>query len=887
MLWTCINLAEEERLTAELEAARVQSSFLFRSLYRARKISAFLVDDEGLLSLSRLKRLLKDMQISSLPFYPQGSNDFLVVEHFMRVLKFFLEKKAHSELLYRFRLPFSSHFEEELVRASLLLESSEKVTVSHLRQAVLSALLTPLRQNVGSCFATAPAIFVQREQKKQFLTDLYDLLTTLTLKRTFGGVLHTVPICTSWGSGALKRVITTVDFFASPSLRAALRTVGVEAFDVPKHAVTVENFLWSVLCAHQRIPAKAAASYRVRRRSGEPQPPHIEKLLDMEAQAQAVFKGYTDHALLKTWEFTLASFSDYKVEFYRWNLYASLGFDPKEEGGLGEALYQRIHEKLEDSNEEVAAQQDEYNRAADETRVAEVLMRTADSANRLRTLKAEITARAGHAQACRDMAEKAHHRATRLSTLFQFFIERFMHYFPSYFQEVYDPDMFEVDASLYDDSPAGFRLVYKHGRSDPSVWTLIFDENSYQKILVKFLIALEPQLVIDAEWEDGEKEIAELITLLVQHVQTKAFLSSALKRSLRRHQGFSEVETASFGQGDKKPWSYTSGGTVHGLIKCYYCIETEVKEEKKRVETPMELLVFLLDLLKSLPPKVTRRFEEGEEKSLLMYSPQHVCLLQPGLPFFKEGWLDRGFSYTWARDRVVYAGEKFYRAITLSSDDQEMLFKTFLQEHLMTDSSHGDTLFSPTSALRHLPSFRADLLEALRPFFRVEGLQEKIDGFLRTAFPLVSSSTMKEVASAVFHRWKEAKQMFLAKELPRTTTYAHFCRLLFSALKGGDKAKKERVHLFLIQALRAQGIAPPEPLLFADTNWAQFYFAFAVNPGTMELDLWRVDRLGLEGFPMLSWKNTFSAEEKHPWGVFTAPDDYRRSSFVDRSWVRA
>ena len=37
-----------------------------------------------------------------------------------------------------------------------------------------------------------------------------------------------------------------------------------------------------------------------------------------------------------------------------------------------------------------------------------------------------------------------------------------------YFQEVYDAEMHDVVTIPYDDSPAGFRLMYKYGRSQTS-----------------------------------------------------------------------------------------------------------------------------------------------------------------------------------------------------------------------------------------------------------------------------------------------------------------------------------------------------------------------------------------------------------------------------------
>ncbi|MEM7175702.1 MAG: hypothetical protein AAF443_07240 [Chlamydiota bacterium] len=889
MLWGIIDTAEEAELTARFEAAQIQSSFLFRNLYRARKISAAVIDQKGKLSSTAMAELIEQMKSSFLPAYASGENDRVTVEHFIKTLSFFSGQKRSLALLERFQPPFSNHYGAALVRDSLALDRKEKLTTAHLRRAVLSALLTPLRQNVGSCFATAPAILVQREQQKRFLTDLYDLLTTCTLKRTFSGVEHVVPICTSWGCGDLRRVVNFTDRSAllSPGLQAALQAAGVSKTHYPKGTRSIEAFLLQALCKQHRVSEKAVESNRIRRRMGDPQEPNIEQLLDLEAQAQAIFKGYTDHALLKVWEFTLASFSDYKVEFYRWNLYASLGFDPEEAGGIGALLYQNIHDKLDQANKEVTSHQQEYHQAFDEARVSQALLRNADNQQRFRTLKAEMTTRMGHAQACRDMTEDSHDRATHLSTLFQFLVDHFLRYFPDYFQEVYDPEMFDVKADLYDDSPAGFRLVYKHGRSDPTLWTPIFDAPTYQKMLTKFFIAIEPTLIANYNWEEGEKEISDLMTLLVQHLQTDEFLSSALQRMARRHN--IEVKgdlLKALDKLEKKPWSYTSGGTVHALIKCYYCVEKELTEEKKQLATPMELLIFLLDTLKALPPRIIRPFEQKEHLGLLMYSPQHVFTLRPGLAPFKNGWLDRGFSYTWARDQVLRPGEKFYRKILLDRDEQRFLMRAFIAEQLNMKMTQVKIALTPAKIPLDLPAFRNHLLQTLRPFFSSGVPNERVDGFLRTAFPLFSATDIRQIGEKVLAPWKQARQIFYSKRPPKKLTYAQFYRYLLAIL---DKEKEKETDpvAFLIAALEKHAVTPPPPLLFADTNWAQFYFAFAVNPGTMGLELWRVDRLGQTGFPMLCWKETFSEAEKSPWGIFVAPEEYRGERLVSHSWIKA
>lgn len=597
--------------------------------------------------------------------------------HTKKTLLFLRDHKEAKALLKRFKLPVANRYIETLIRASINLPPKTKLTNAHLQQAVISALLCPLRQVVGSCFATAPAIYIQNEQKERLLIDLYDLMMLCQLKRTFAGKENIVPISPSWG--------------------------GRE----------------------------------------------------------------TDHPLLRVWEYTLASFSDYKVEFSRWNFYKSLGLDPQEQGGLGFLLYKTLQEKLDDANKEMEKLQQDYFRAIDEARVSQALLRQADSVDRMRMRKAELEVRAHHAESCKDLRDAAHERAQNLSTFFAFLIEKYTEKFQEYFLEIYDADLVEVDPELYEDSPAGFRLVYKHGRSDPLAWTLIHSAQEYIQSLSQFFSAVEPMLIAECEWEGGRKEIQTLTTLVLHYLQTEDFLNFATR--------------------EKKPWSYISGGNMHKLLQCYYCVDGELAEEKRIIEDAQDLLIFLLDLMKSLPYLITKRFEEDLSCSLFMYSPIHAFLFKPGSRPFIEGWLDKGFSYTWVRDQVILPGLRAYEEVRLDRNAQAQLGMELLGPDFYP---HGETL--------NLPDFRKLLYE------RAPEQQEKIDSFLFHAFPR------------------------------------------------------------------------PDPLIFADTNWLNYAFAFAVNPATLELDLYRYDPLTKRGVPMTIW-NSWNAV----WGVLTRPGDISGSYLPD------
>src|SRR5262249_897492 len=105
-----------------------------------------------------------------------------------------------------------------------------------------SSWLCFLRQNVGSCFATAPAIIIHDEQPLQYFKDLNELLNTGRLKRTFGGVEYTAPLSISWGAGDLKKNIAIpidtegklgVELWLSPGLMAAFEATNLIKADLP------------------------------------------------------------------------------------------------------------------------------------------------------------------------------------------------------------------------------------------------------------------------------------------------------------------------------------------------------------------------------------------------------------------------------------------------------------------------------------------------------------------------------------------------------------------------------------------------------------------------------------------------------------------------------
>lgn len=148
-----------------------------RADVRALKFAGILLDEKG--------NLKKEWEDPSYLAPPDGFSDHLVTDHFRAILAFL---KTNKHALSPYSLPVCGQWIEDVICITLKIPAGSKITVRDVRLAVLTSLLTPLRQSIGSCFATAPAILIQQEQPENFLSDLMQLMTRGKLSRVFEGV---------------------------------------------------------------------------------------------------------------------------------------------------------------------------------------------------------------------------------------------------------------------------------------------------------------------------------------------------------------------------------------------------------------------------------------------------------------------------------------------------------------------------------------------------------------------------------------------------------------------------------------------------------------------------------------------------------------------------
>lgn len=911
------------RLSWQMDLTGIQEGATARNRVRACELAQLLIDDAGNLAEETLAEALGILAEHSHSLGLQRHHDSPRNVHLYRALMWLQQDSRLRRQLLQIDIPWKNGHAQSLIRDALHLPPNLALDVAMTRRAALSAWLTYLRQNVGSCFATAPAILIQTEQPWQFLRDLEEMLSIGQISRTFGGVRYAVPLCKSWGMGDLLRpfAVPALPLLAgSPGLQAAFGAAGLlsPVASEQHRLLQIESLLTEVARSMAQPITNAEAVIRavlqrefdvtdadieeVHRRISAPQlaPPSsgkAGKVATFErkfALARTAFRNITENPLLKTWEFTVASFADVKADFSRWNLYACLGLQPGTPGGIGDAIHHFLQERLDRLNRELDDLNGRYEAAYASLSIVESRMRQA-SEDQLHWLRIEHSQKVGDVNGIHAERQIISAKGRKLGGMLRDLVELYGRLFPDYFQEVYDPDMHDVSIHPFDDSPAGFRLLYKHGRANPAVWTLIYTPDEFIQSLTDFFVATEGLLQADLEFPELKEEVSALVTAIIAHVRTQEFLESTFDRAAERHQAAPTADPLEHLEKiGKKPWAYVSGGTMTTLVSAYFGRDDLPTLAQRSIESPIDLLIFFVDTLKGLPPTETQSFLDDPMASMLIQSPTHGFLLKPGLSPFRQAWLDRGNTSTWIRRHLIRPGQGFLESLVLTTPMmrrvQKELNRGLPQEITASVDAAFRRLKMQSGGVRE---FRREVLEGLGRFSQrqelsANSLADRLDGLLLGMLPFVQP---KEFRSTVLKLLKElfiddaifqqratvALDLSLDRDGPQDPISAQELQDVLQSLcmlvTGGTTCGEDLA--WKIRALmRRHGHALPGPMLVADTNWSREFFAFLVNPGSGELDFWRVDYLGLTGSPMSEWRRWFDGSQTTPWGLYTRTHEY-------------
>ncbi|MCH9634337.1 MAG: hypothetical protein S4CHLAM7_10840 [Chlamydiae bacterium] len=877
---------------------------------RSLVIAELLVDS----SLKNLDKFLDELKQWG---YSLNENATAENEHLeflrRRVLDLINSKKLVKQVL-SLRIPLMNAHLESIIRIGLQLSPKTPIQNKHIQVLCLSAFFTPLRQTIGSCFATAPAILVQEEQPSLFFQDLEDLLNIGLLKRTFSGEELSIPLSSSWGQGFIDRPFTyrekeemwnrlelrELANFSKPKTKECLSESEIKDLYVKKlglkdsHNFTLRKLLQMLLKKERKnnVDLEISKHNSFEKANFSMKITTSDEIIEREFEKGLQYLiQIEDHPLLKAWEYTVASFAESKSDFYKWNLYASLGFDSKEDFGIGQSIYQYLNENRNTNQLEIERLDEEYQQEFFRVKSIERKLVNAEDNNAASWMRFEYQSHIQDLNRSLFERDSLIEKTNRLGEFLPKIIKSFDRLFPQYFQELYDAEMQDYKKEIYEDSPAGFRLVYKHGRADPSLWSFISNSETFQSALKDFFTFVENEIITREEFKGLEREISEIITQIIRLIQSDEFMLYSFRRVCARY-NYPISKESHLDALPYKPWAYISGGTLTGLLKNYFKRDVEFKVESKKVATETELFAFYIDVLRELPEDEIKKYERNRYKSLLSYSPNHAFLFCPGKMPLAELWNKEVYAFTWIRDEFVLPQNLFQESIEVLPSQCNHFLETYLSQSPYLLMWFKENVLLPNYPLniRNFSDLLTKNLSKAPHNFEINS--EKIEGWVYEFFPLISSNqvsgTIKLLINGLALDFIDDSKLNSVIEILSDTQQKtswisslelfYICKAALVILHENEQTQ-ENLQSKLLEVMRLNKLAMPKPICFGDTNWPKFQFGFLVNPSNSQLELWRFDSIARSGFPIKAWKKFFNPKAASEWSVLINAHEYTAPHF--------
>ena len=686
--------------------------FLDASLLRNSELALFLanalITEEGKLDQEFLK--------TSLEFFEKErffiANSFWYsaprMEWLFQALQMLKEPDTQNQIK-KIHKPVQNVSLDNMIRATLHLSQEHPLTDALAKRASIAAFLCDLRQHIGSCFATAPCLLIRKFRPDFFFGDVFDLMTKGSIRRVIEGKIFDLPIASSFGKGDSEKtfsldpvlyprkalyffimLLEKVDYFQEKAF--------LEKFFVVKHlfrrwmhkfenkTVHLKMLLQDFFLHVYNIKMEEVEKFRHMQKEWDAKDTfitakfpnaNVAKAESQYQRALLILKSITSNALLKTWEYTIASMSDVKLDMTHWNSFAALGMDSGQRGGLSENVLATAKSIAANYEKEIKVYQDQIEQMSDYLNALNIRARSA-TPEQFQNLKQHALSQA--AQLSRQIAERDDliNKINALSSKLQLFCDKIMEFYTTYFQEVYDPEI--ETSSFFDDSPAGFRLVYKHGREDPNLWSCIFNDDDYVKMLTIFFHLMQSQFLQLEELKPlkGE-EIGKFFSGILLHIQSDSFIKSAYERCFQRGQRLFRNFPTPLPKNAFRPYVYFAGGTMMQLTNVYFKREQTVTVVEKNVQNTEELLAFILDTFLDLPLKVKEEGNIDPFLGLLASCPTHAFVLRPYLKDMQNAIRRNEYPFTYIRDYILDPARLKLQSFSLMPFEQGIFLSHLLK----------------------------------------------------------------------------------------------------------------------------------------------------------------------------------------------------------------
>lgn len=299
---------------------------------------------------------------------------------------------------------------------------------------------------------------------------------------------------------------------------------------------------------------------------------------------------------------------------------------------------------------------------------------------------------------------------------------------------------------------------------------------------------------------EPKTSLLPILEVLIESTQSESWLCYTL---IRYHKDSrNQIEKAVLNDNYHKlrftPWATQCGHNSRALLAKYFELSAPLPTQTFQPKNSHQALAYLIEFYqKQTFPRKTELLASPHTKDAFWIVGKHRFSLMPGHPKFSAAWNTPQEGEEWIRKHLLFPGQK------VACSEISHSVRTFIEE----------TMFAKKE-LNIPKTERLALLQALKKIPSPSNYQTYRQEYMQIL--------------ACSHRWSQEELHILAQTLDQ---------LLFQTL---DPHRKS----LLIQ----------NSVTFADTNWSlnknDLHFAFIVNPGTGEIEMWQTDSKHLSFTPL-------------------------------------
>lgn len=761
--------------------------------------------------------------------------------------------------------------------------NSFDTTKQQVKAAILASWFFRMRQQVGSCFSTALAIHIQAEQPLNFIKGLVELVSTGKLVRVVDGHEFFVPLIPESGLGSINNVISNSSSTMSRILTSPLFSDLFLSVNANYHAeyskiVADQSRLQSVLAQLSALGANISIRLLLET---------IVKIMfpnqkELEGLITRAFISLADIALLRTWDYTLASFSDSSGSLTQKIVYIALGWNSSQKEGVGKVLQQTISALFDAQDKKLKELRDVYHSMQSAADASAAMMRSASSYENMKSASRSYSARTMSMSSIESEFQQERNKSECLSDLFNHLTDEVLVSLPSHFAEIYHvPNDTYTLSSIIADSPARFRLVSKQNTSRGE-WKKIQTPKEFINSISEFFRSIETDVIdrINNKFSTNvSDEISECFQSITQHMYGRTFIEYAFLRIAHNYEVKIPIDVTNkiewlSAQGIA-PWSLPSGGSPNILLSSYYFQSSPPPSVSTEILFPID--VFKLSVLAAKKYKQSDFFLQEDINRLgymIAASPNHVfrTMVNHFLDIQKLPIESIDMPIQTYMDSIIDS-----MRFPLFNDDQVLEIIDVIQQefHLRIKTiPKGSLLINVVDNLKQVISQEFDVAHA----------KYVVESAVLQCLPFVDTSSGTWILNNIiqplctkhkidFATWKNAFAYTL-QSFSRAHIGSH--KMMYAIMDACPVLCSNKDLLGdLCTIMRNAKMLINPPMIFGDLNWDLDYIGLGVSPWTYNPELWICFRHGLKPKPLTLWDKFFTdSENSKDWLVYYAKKPY-------------